>query len=173
MTHTFDTRQEVSRESLHVILQTLQAVTTDHHQVVTNHTATPGSAARTPIGVQEVSQSFRYRESTQTPQLISSWPIGGVCPCPTRVPAGPNAIPAPRTRGPLEVVVNNESQGYRFPTVFSQHRQPLVPSCDHTDCNPPPDVGFLSRRFTENGNWIRARAAAVASPRVKCGCRSP
>ena len=51
---------------------------------------------------------------------------------------------------------------------------PSGPICDHTTCNPPPDVGFLSRRFAENGNWIRARASAVASLAYKRrGCKSP
>lgn len=34
--------------------------------------------------------------------------------------------------------------------------------CDHRRCYPPPDVGFRSRRFEENQDWIRARACAVA-----------
>jgi len=41
--------------------------------------------------------------------------------------------------------------------------------CDHSNCKPPPDVGFLSRRFRENEDWIRARASAVASITHKRG----
>ena len=43
------------------------------------------------------------------------------------------------------------------PSVF-----PLL-TCDHTNCYPPFDVKFLSRRFPENELWTRARALAVAS----------
>jgi len=35
--------------------------------------------------------------------------------------------------------------------------------CRHTDCSPPSDVAFLSRRFVENPKWERARRDAVAS----------
>ena len=51
--------------------------------------------------------------------------------------------------------------------------EPPPPSCDHTKCNPPLNVGFLSRRFEENETWNRARAAAVAAQvHRRRGCKS-
>ena len=168
MTDTFlPNPEDYYRPSRVGILGTLQAVTTNRHlQVVTNQAAISGYSAQIPIDVHEVSQSIRYWEFMQTPQLIPPGPSGGVCPCPTRLPPEPNA------RGPLETV-STESCGYPLPTVFSQHKQLPVTSCDHTSCDPPPDVGFLSRRFTENGIWIRARALAAASLAYRRrGCKS-
>ena len=171
--HPEDLRDYRSETYHMVILEKLPAATTNHRfRGVTNHAATPSCLTQTPIYGNEVSQSVRYWECMQTPQLIPPEQSGGVCPCPTRLPSGPNATSEPHARGPFEVV-STESCGYPFPTVFSQHKQPPVPSCDHTICSPPPDVGLLSRRFTENEVWIRARAFAVASLAYRRrGCKS-
>jgi len=181
MTDTFHLRPEAGWEDLQdyrpetchiMLLEKLPAFTTNNpFQGVSDPTSTPGCSVQIPIYGAEVSQSSRYWEFMQTPQLIPSGQSGGVCPCPTRLPPGPNATSEPRDRGPLEVA-STESNGYRLPAVPSQHEQPPVPSCDHINCNPPPDVGFLSRRFTENGNWIRARSLAVAGLAYKRrGCK--
>lgn len=114
-----------------------------------------------PVGECGVSQSSGYWEFMETPQLGSVRPSSGICPCPTRLPHGPNAASELRARGPLEAV-STESRGYQLTRVFSRDKQPTVASCDHANCDPPPDVRFLSRRFEENLNWYRGRAAAVA-----------
>lgn len=57
------------------------------------------------------------------------------------------------------------------PTSLPSYHTP--PDCDHRNCNPPPDVEFLSRRFEENINWIRVRKLAVDSfARGKRGSKS-
>ena len=60
----------------------------------------------------------------------------------------------------------------RTRTDIEQYWAP-PPSCDHTNCHPPSNVGFLSRRFEENENWIRGRGRALASvPLKKRGSKS-
>ena len=44
-----------------------------------------------------------------------------------------------------------------------KHRAPPLSICDHVNCYPPNEVGFLTRRFEENGDWLRGRALAVSS----------
>jgi hypothetical protein len=55
---------------------------------------------------------------------------------------------------------------------FTSPGNPSLP-CLHTNCSPPPDVRFFSRRFDENPKWERARKDAVASFSYEsCGCTS-
>ena len=123
--HPEDLRDYRSETYHMVILEKLPAATTNHRfRAVTNHAATPGCSTQTPIYGNEVSQSVRYWERMQTPQLISPEQSGGICPCPTRLPSGPNATSEPHARGPFEVV-STESRGYPFPTAFSQHKNSL------------------------------------------------
>lgn len=128
-----------------LILDRLPAVTHNHaFQGVDDPAVIPGGSTKTPIYGNEASQSPRYWEHMQTPQSTTPGSSMGICPHPTHPPSGPN-----------------------------MNSQPSFHSCDHATCIPPPDVGFLSRRFVENEDWIRARAAAVASlAHRKRGCKS-
>jgi len=101
----------------------------------------------------EVSQPTGYWEFVRTPQSGPPRRSGRICPNPTYLPPRSNGNSGMNNLSPLHAAF--------------EHRQLPLPSCDHTTCYPPPDVGFLSRRFTENGSWLRARASAVAS----LGCR--
>jgi len=101
-----DDLQDYRSETCHmVILEKLQAATANNQfQVVTNHAATPGYSVQIPICGNEVSQSSRYWEFIQTPQLIPPGQSGGVCQWPTSLPPGPNPTSEPRILGPFEVV---------------------------------------------------------------------
>lgn len=87
-----------------------------------------------------------YRQFMQTPQFTHASQSFVVCPTPTSLPSVPDLIIG--TNGVHQPPFHDRSQ---------------LPSCDHTNCYPPFDVEFLSRRFPENEHWIRARATAVAS----------
>jgi hypothetical protein len=128
-------------------------------QAVSELLAILGGSAQNPIYGNEASQSSRYWEFMQTPQSIPPGQSSGVCPVPTYPPSRPNLTSQP---GNPVGVVSIESRVWS-PATISHNTQPPPPSCDHTNCNPPPNVGFLSRRFVENENWVRARACAVAS----------
>jgi len=128
MTDAFHPRPEAGWEDLQnyrsetshmVLLEKLPAFSTNHlSQGVSDSTATPGFSAQFPIYGNEVSQSFKYWESTQTPRFLPPGQSGGVCPCPTLLPPGYNATLDPRACGPLEVV-STDSHGYQLPMVFS------------------------------------------------------
>ena len=84
----------------------------------------------------------------QSPQSIPSGQSNGVCPSPTSLP-----------------FIANDSCWIH---ADYEYKWLPPPSCDHGNCKPP-DVGFLSRRFMENEDWIRARASAAASITHKRG----
>ena len=131
-----------------------------------------GGLARNHIYANETSQSPRYWEFVQSPQPTYSGQSNGVCPNPTFIPnltcqlelAGIDDRSCPPVkvyRNARTIITLEMDSPFPFRAAVKQKR-PQLPSCDHTTCNPPPDVGFLSRRFPENENWIRARASAVA-----------
>ncbi|KAF9789810.1 hypothetical protein BJ322DRAFT_558472 [Thelephora terrestris] len=89
----------------------------------------------------------------------------GVCPTPTSLPSVPNLTQASNY---VEMMMRNGS--FR---AANEYNRPLFLSCDHANCNPPQNVGLLSRRFPENDRWIQARAVAVSTiPRIKTGIYS-
>jgi hypothetical protein len=107
----------------------------------------------------------------------------GVCPTPTSLPSVPNLTQASNY---VEMVCNRTSfcpsATVSYDTKMMRngsfraangYNRPLFLSCDHADCNPPQNVGLLSRRFPENDRWIQARAVAVSTiPRIKTGSES-
>ena len=146
-----------------LVLDQLPAVSPHHPpQTMNDFLATSGGPAQVPVHGNEVSQSSRYWEFLQSPQLAP--PIQSSGDCPTILGLEPKAT----TTNPPRFARNTQPIGN---PRTSYHPPPR--SCDHNNCKPPSDIAFLSRRFTENQNWVRARAAAVASLACKrTGCRS-
>lgn len=124
----------------------------------------------------EISQSDRYWKNLGDHQSTPSAGHNPVCPCPTAPPSGPklsdrelaavsiegHPCPPVKVSHEIQVVIYAAEKNIILSHTAKACNLP-TPSCDHTTCNPPLDVGFLSRRFEENGNWLRARAAAVAA----------
>lgn len=115
-----------------------------------------------------------------------------LAPAPAPAPIQPPAVPLDRPRSPSICPFQNrprkgkfsQTRGRRSAKTLSPPAQELrccpftgsgnisLP-CPHTSCSPPPDVGFLSRRFVENAKWEQARKDAVASFSYEnCGCTS-
>jgi len=97
----------------------------------------------------EVSQSTGHRELMPAPRPSYPGQRIRICPNPTSLPSGPFG--------------NSGMNSLSLSRAVIERGQLPLPSCDHTTCYPPPNIGSLSRRFTENEIWIRARQAAVAS----------
>ena len=140
----------------------------------------PPSSAQADIYGYHAPQIPGYWESLETPHSTPRAHNYIVCPNPTYLPFRPDLASQPvnciemacdRISPPhLQVSHENKVMGNA-----GVHNQTFLspPSCDHTSCYPPADVGYLSRRFPENECWVRGRAAAVAS--LACrrrGCES-
>ena len=149
-----------------LILDRLSATVPDHPSYEANGFADIfNGPPQVPIYGNDVSQSSRYWEFMQVPQSVPPRQSNEVCPRPTYLPSGSNTT--------LQSI-GNPWMDPLYLRVAAACNQPPSPNCDHTRCYPPLDVGFLRRRFPENENWVRARAAAVAS--LSCrrrGCKSP
>ena len=158
-------------------------------QTVNGLTVLDGSS-RGPIHTNEISPYSRYWENLQNPQSLPPQQSNVVCPSPTHLPSRPNPVSQPgnhvemvsagsRHHPPATIprhthpIGHSGMNGPRLLLPAAECAEPPPPSCDHTTCYPPPDVGYLSRRFVENENWVRGRACAVASLVYrKRGCKS-
>lgn len=106
---------------------------------------------------------------SQTPGVALDWLRSpSTCPFQNRSRKGK----FPQTRGRRSVKTQSTSvQEFRC-CPFTSSGNISLP-CPHISCPPPPNVGFLSRRFVENAKWERARKDAVTSFSYEnCGCTS-
>lgn len=112
-------------------------------------------------------------DPVQAPQSINPGRSSEVCMTPT---CSPLRVVAYNT-----VDVSAENRNHQLATVSHNARPirnqrtttPLTLTCPHTDCDPPSDVGYLSRRFRENMNWVLGRESAINSLADKrTGCES-
>ena len=142
----------------------LPAVTPyDSSQAVNRPLAVHRNSYRDGIVGNEPSQSTIYWQSMRSPQSVAPRQCSGVCPNPTSLPSRPQPCDYDAMRSiescicPLAMASHNSQS-----IVDSEmNNRPLRPRCDHR-CYPPPNVGFLSRRFEENEDWIRGRSLAVS-----------
>ena len=139
-------------------------------QAVNAFLPAPPSSAQGDIYCYHAPQVPGYWESPETPHSIPRAHNYIVCPNPTYLPFRPDLASQPVNCiemvcdriSPPHLPVSHETKVIGNVGV---HNQSFLapPSCDHTSCYPPTDVGYLSRRFPENDYWVRGRAAAVAS----------
>lgn len=133
----------------------------------------------------EISKSDQYWKLLETPPSTPPEGRNPVCPCPTALPSRPlnlsdhdvaavsiktHPYPPIRISHKTQMIISATERNLALPHA-TEASEP--PSCDHTKCHPPLNVGCLSRRFEENQSWLRARAAAIAAQvHTKRGCKS-
>jgi hypothetical protein len=126
----------------------------------------------------EVSPSARYWETMQSPQSIPLRQGSEICLNPRYISSSHNLHSGPGGHFAMVGIENCICP----PAVVSHNSQPIVnsgisnpslttaarghegfplPSCQNDNCHPPPNPGLLSRRFTENKDWIQGRECAV------------